>query len=287
MGIHDREYLRDDAPGFGSLNPSAAPWGVCQKLIAITIVVFIAQLMVPIIEPWLILSPQLLMQGHVWSLLTYAFLHNPLDILHLLFNMMMLYFFGRQLESMYGGREFATFYCASAIFAGLCYLAWGQFINSPAPIMGASGATMAVVLLFALHFPRQQVLMFGVFPIEMRWLATLIILFDMLPVLNQLSGGVDNSHIAHMAHLGGVLFAFLYYKTGIRLSRWTSFGNSSVGSMLQSRPKLKIFREETPEDLDQKVDQILAKVSQHGEASLTRQERQILTRASEKYKNRR
>src|SRR5437588_11517544 len=107
MGIYDRDYYRGDGPGFlGSLT-SRAP--VCKWLIFINVVVFFVQLATlerdpatnriiegrlgPVTEA-LDLNPQAVLQGQVWRLLTHAFLHSPMDIWHLVFNMLFLWWMG-------------------------------------------------------------------------------------------------------------------------------------------------------------------------------------------------
>ncbi|MCG6156802.1 rhomboid family intramembrane serine protease [Rubinisphaera margarita] len=258
-------------------------WPVWKKLILITVIAFVGQLFFPLVNIWFDLASEAVLQGQIWRLLTYAFLHDPGNLFHLLFNMLLIYFFGRRLESMYGSREFGLFYCAAAIFAGLCYVAWSMAMADLTPAVGASGAAVALVFLYALHFPREQVMLWGLIAVQMRWLAGFILLVDLLPVLSELGGRGSTDQIAHMAHLGGILFAFLYFKFRLRLAPLTtSFGSSGA----RRNPKLKIYRDEDPQVMEQEVDRILQKIAEKGEASLTSKERKTLTQASERYKNR-
>lgn len=291
MGIENRDYFRDDeqrrGPG-GYGGSSAGSWPVWQKLLAITGVAFVIQLLIPSFTDWFELAPDaVIYYGQVWRLLTYAFLHNPLQIFHILFNMLLLFFFGRRLESMYGGREFAWFYCISAIFAGICFLGFGLYFRDLTPVIGASGAVMAVTILYALHFPRERILLWGLIAVEMRWLAAFILILDLHPVLLQLSGNGFPDQVAHTAHLGGALFAWIYYSNKLRLSTWTRSVEDAVKTRTaQQRTKLKIYREESEADLEGEVDRILQKIQDHGEASLSDRERKTLQQASQKYKNR-
>ena len=93
-------------------------------------------------------------QGQVWRLLTHAFCHDRYGVFHILFNMLFLYWFGCTLESMYGSREFLLFYLAAAVFAGLAFVGLDLYTGSRIPGIGASGAVMAVTMLYAMHFPR-------------------------------------------------------------------------------------------------------------------------------------
>src|SRR5690348_15134834 len=115
MGIYDREYYRRDGSSFFS---SLAQRGqVCNWLIGINVVVFIAQLVTnrpgpglgPVTELFILSTPKV-MQGEVWRLLTYAFLHDPTIWQHIVFNMLFLYWFGKDVEDLYGPREFLLFY---------------------------------------------------------------------------------------------------------------------------------------------------------------------------------
>lgn len=290
MGIEDREYYRDEErgrPAFGSTGNVGA-WPVWQRLVALTFIVFVLQLLFRPLTSWFSLSADtVFLQGQVWRLLTYAFLHSPTSIFHILFNMLLLYVFGRRLESMYGSREFAWYYCVSAIFAGLCFLAFDLYFRNLASAIGASGAVIAVTILYALHFPRERIWIWGLIAVEMRWVAAFIIIIDLHPVLMQLGGGVNSDGVAHTAHLGGALFAWVYYRNGLRLSRWMEWTGKLTGSLRRSRgPRLKVYRGAPQEDLDDEVDRILAKIQEHGEASLTNKERATLKKASERYKQR-
>lgn len=299
MGIHDREYLRDDdGPG------NAAGPSMVARLVGATVVVFVLQLVLTsrpegavggparsLLVEWGALRTSDVLHGQVWRLVTYAFLHDPQSLFHLVLNMFVLWMFGRPLESRYGRREFLLLYLAAAFFAGLCHLGLSLALRTDASVVGASGATLAVFTLFALQDLRRPVHIWGLFAIEIRWALAAYVLLDLIPVLSQLSrrgGGADG--IAHAAHLGGMAFATLYFKRGWRLERiWNAaaarfaprsgpFANSS-----RARPDLRVY-EPTKEELDARVDALLDKIRDHGEPSLTAQEREFLRLAGERYK---
>ncbi len=321
MGIYSRDYVRDSAGGPGPrYGGSSAP--VCKTLILINIAVFIAQLLVTrvppelvqeiqrieretgqrvstrglpresIVEEWFELDPyKTVYRGQVWRLLTHAFCHSRTDLWHIVFNMLYLWWFGARLESMYGSREFRFFYLTAAVVAGLGFVAFGLFMHDLTPAIGASGAVMAVVMLFGLHFPRERVYIWGVLPIEVRWLVAFFVIVDLHPVLFSLAYGAPSADgVAHSAHLGGLAFGWLYKKQHWQLSHTWDRLIAALGIARRRKRAGRHVRlyepPAEPVDLDAKVDAILEKIHQSGEASLTDEEREILRRASRQYRQR-
>ncbi len=289
MGIHDRDYYRKEPAGYSG-NPmnNAKSWPVWQKIIALTAGVFVLQLLFqPVVTEWLGLYDGAILKGQIWRFLTYAFAHDIDDIFHILFNMLILYFFGRRLESMYGAKEFGLLYCAAAIFSGLFIILLDLYLGDRSFTIGASGAVLAVSMIYTLHFPREVIRIWGIIPIEMRWLMGFILIYNLYPLLNQLGGRGDSARISYAGHIGGALFGYLYYKFHWRISRLTdSFSRKGSFKFPRRGPKLKIYSGESSENLDAEVDRILQKINEKGEASLTNKERKTLKTASEQYKNR-
>jgi membrane associated rhomboid family serine protease len=273
---------------------------ICRWLIAVNVAVFIVQILTLRNEDggatgWFLLRPDRVF-GHfeIWRLVTYAFCHAPRDPLHVLFNMWFLWMMGSQVEPIYGPREFLRFYLTAAVFAALCYLGFGFIVSRPAPMYGASGAVMAVTMLCALYYPTQKILVLFVFPLELRWLVALYAFYDAYPLIQEIGGEGAMSQVAHAAHLGGLLYGYLYKKFDLRFTRL--MGGPGGGFFSQwlrrlpvgRRAKVRLYEppadRSRPVDMDQKVDEILAKISAHGEASLTDSEREILKEASRRYK---
>src|SRR5438128_760578 len=160
MGIYDRDYYRREGPSF--LGSFASRALVCKWLIAINIALFVVQIVTlprdpitgrliyinnqPVMGEFtnaLSLQPDKVVQdGQVWRLLTHAFLHS-LSPLHILFNMLLLWMLGNELEEMYGPREFLALYLASAVFAGVCLTLHGLMMPYRISGIGASGAVSA------------------------------------------------------------------------------------------------------------------------------------------------
>ena len=289
MGIENREYLRDEYDSASPFRrPSARPMTVI--LVVVTVAVFVLQLLTSrgaassLAQNWLSLDfGHVVFQGQIWRLLTYAFCHDQSNLLHIVFNMMVLYSIGGVLRQVIGDREFLWFYLVAAVFAGICSLVFYRLLNISAEIIGASGATMAVFCLVAMHYPRQKVLLMGVIPIEMRWLLACFVAFDTLPIL---MGGAGSSKVAHAAHLGGLLFGFLYVRSHMNLTRWWDRFAGRIAMNRRNKGKLKLFAPPAggESNLDAQMDPILEKISREGEASLTARERNILIQASRKLK---
>lgn len=291
MGIENREYLRSE---FEQEAPrrSSAPSSMVVKVMIVTALVFLFQLFTTgadkgsaVTQSLQLTSGDLYFRGQIWRLLTYALCHSTSSPFHILFNMATLYWVGSVAIRLTGDREFLWFYVVSAVFSGICSVVFYSLIGMSPSIIGASGAVNAVFCLVAMHYPRLQVLFLGVFPVEMRWLLAGFCAADLLPILG---GRSDVSQVAHSAHLGGLLFGFLYFRWQMRLTRWWDDFAGRISRRRRAR-NLKIFAPSTaPEsDLDQQVDRILEKISREGEASLTSRERNILTQASRKLRKER
>jgi membrane associated rhomboid family serine protease len=286
MGIYDRDYYRPEEPGY---HVSIASWSLTTKIVIVNVAVYLLQLLAkqqPGDMGWL--GGTFALDANWWTqpwtffqLLTYGFLHSPDYIWHIVFNMLVLWFFGRELEARYSRKEFLLFYLAGIVVAGLIwsgvqYFYWG----SRATCLGASGGVAAVVVLFAFNFPRREVLLWFVIPMPMWALAMFWVATDIYGAINQ------SSNIGYEAHLGGAAFALAYYKLGWRLGGGMPSG-LGWPSMRRS-PNLRVHRPEgaPDEDLESRVDQILTKIQEQGLDSLTRKERQILEKAGQKYKER-
>jgi membrane associated rhomboid family serine protease len=242
---------------------------------------------ISIVNEWLGLQTSKVLRGQVWRLVTCSFCHDWESLFHILINMLGLFWFGVTLESMLGGREFLLFYLAGAVAASLAHMGLDIALGSDVMAVGASGAVMAVLMLYAIHYPRNTIRFFWFFPLEVRWVVMLYIIFDLHPVLLALAGNVSYyDRVAHAAHLGGLAFGFVYWKFELNLERWwDKLPKLRAPSLGSARPSGGPARRRSPErQMEDEVDAILAKISVSGEASLTDQERRTLQKASERYK---
>jgi membrane associated rhomboid family serine protease len=242
-----------------------------------------------VVQDWLQLDPKKTVEGgQLWRLLTCAFCHDRLAIWHILFNMLLLYWFGTRLERMYGGREFLLFYLAAAVCGSLAYVGLAYYTGSNTPAIGASGAVMGVMMLYVIFYPNETILLFWFIPTPLWIVLSLYVLYDLHPVLLALAGDKMFTGVAHAGHLGGLAFGFLYWKFNLRLE--TLFGRK-VRRWPRREPRplpareILPFRE--PDPLSERVDEVLQKISEQGKESLTDEERDVLIRASEKFRGKR
>ncbi|MEP3480695.1 MAG: rhomboid family intramembrane serine protease [Fuerstiella sp.] len=293
MGLENRDYLKDEKSRYSSgYSSGGAAQSVCKLLIMINIAVYVLQLFSNgLVEKWFVMDTPAVLSGQVWRLLTYGFLHGANDLLHILLNMLLLWWFGPRLESIYGSREFLTFYLISIVLAAIAYLSLDLVTGDPVSMLGASGGVMAVLTLYACHFPRQVIYVMFVIPVELRWAVGLYALFDLHPLIMELQGKGTVDNVAHAAHLGGMLFGYLYYKKGFRLDRFSQ-GLTSWWKVKRSGFKVVSAEDHAVTDrrvqkLEAEMDILLAKISKDGEASLSRSERKTLENVSRELRSRR
>ena len=136
-----------------------------------------------------------------WQLVSYAFLH----LAHIFFNMFGVYMFGSVLEQLFGTRWYVALYFVSVVTAGVAQLIVSGLMNSPYPTLGASGGVFGLLLAFGMYFPRRRImLIFPPIPME-AWL--FVTLYGGLELFLGVTG--TQAGVAHFAHLGGMLGAFL------------------------------------------------------------------------------
>jgi hypothetical protein len=197
--------------------------------------------------------------------------------------MVTLWFFGRPVEERYGGREFLSFFLIAIMFAGLVWLvselAAYQGLVPNHTMLGASGGVAAVLILFAMNYPHQTVLFMFFIPMKMWVLAVILVTVDALGFIHGSQG------VAFSAHLGGAAFGYLYYRWGGRIENWLPSG--SFVKRLKPGPKLRVHDPEQVDAEEQRMDEILKKIQDHGQDSLTRGERRFLEKESRKYQQRR
>ncbi|MBN2218318.1 MAG: rhomboid family intramembrane serine protease [Pirellulales bacterium] len=289
MGIYDRDYYRNEPAGFQLRGPRT----MIGWIILINVIVFLADgLITPeshgicdtlACRPGTLLKPWLW-----WQFLTYGFTHSPFsyDPWHIVFNMAGLWFLGPPVEQRYGSREFLRFYLAAIVLCGVLGSAAGLLSPSPdwRPLVGASGAVVAVVLLFIVNYPRQTLLLFFVLPVPAWLVGVLLIVMNMFG-----HAGYLDANVAYGVHLVGIGFALAYFYFGGNLGRLT---DRVSFEWLKRRHGLRVHRpdpDQRPSDerLAREVDRILQKIHEQGEASLTKKERRTLEAASREYQKHR
>lgn len=160
------------------------------------------------------LVPGLVVRGWIWQLGTYMFLHSPQDLFHILFNMLLLWMFGGELERHWGSRAFLRYYLVCGVGGGVFATVMGFLPggNPAIPTIGASGAIFGLLIAYGIVFSERTVLFMMIFPMKARTMAIIMFAVTFFYTVSQPSGG-----IAHIAHLGGAVVGFLYLKRAWRI----------------------------------------------------------------------
>jgi membrane associated rhomboid family serine protease len=139
-----------------------------------------------------------------WQLVSYGFMHSQVTLMHIIFNMLMLWMFGRDLENIMGPRRFVTYYMTCVIGAGIVQLIVGAVQGGGAATVGASGGVFGILLAYGMAFPnRRLMLIFPPIPMKAKYFVIMLGLFELFIGFSGASPG-----IANFAHLGGMLFGF-------------------------------------------------------------------------------
>jgi len=314
MGLLDRDYYRDDRGGY-FMN-----WlrhGRVSKILAAAyIALFLIQIATsrgsgsftepntgPVTET-LNLQAEAVLKGQVWRLLTYGFLHTTDSLWYIAFNVVLLYYFGREVEERMGWRAFLFYYLLSIVAAGLAFVGTTMLglngTNKQTVFVGATGAITAVLVLLACQQPGYRLNLFYVLPAPV-WVFVLLNLGVDAWMMLVDRPVTDGRRMALALHFGGAVMASLYF---LRTARFSGLVRRTRGTMTR-QPPLRIHEEDEPveeepeeravavaasrerdEHLEAQLDAVLAKVAQHGKQSLTPSEHAILQRAAEIYRKR-
>jgi membrane associated rhomboid family serine protease len=148
--------------------------------------------------PWLVLR-----RGFLWQPATYLFLHGGL--LHLGFNLLVLWMFGGELERVWGKRTFLRYFFLCGIGAAACVILLTP--SSPIPTIGASGALYGILLAYGLLFPERQIFLWFLLPIRAKHF---VLVLGALTFYSTLT--LPGSSVSHVAHLGGLVVGYLYLR---------------------------------------------------------------------------
>jgi membrane associated rhomboid family serine protease len=232
-----------------------------------------------------------------WTIITYAFAHDLTGILHILFNMLALYWFGRVFVEYLGGDKLIAVYVLGALFGGSFYLlAYNTipfFVQQSDQIqigmVGASAAVDAIVVATAVLLPNYTFFMLLIGPVKIKYIAAIVVFLSLLGTVGSNAGG-------NIAHLGGALVGFVYIKqlqAGVNWGLWITVTIDWFKDLFKSKPKVKVtYRGEdkiskkpstpTSKASQVEIDAILDKISDRGYESLTKEEKEKLFNASKK-----
>jgi membrane associated rhomboid family serine protease len=290
MGIHDREYYRDEQQGFHFSSPKS----MVIVLIIINVAIFIIDAFSGPTEDggrnlssFMALSTDVVQKPwNFYKVITCGFAHTPANIRiwHVVGNMFVLFMLGRSVEDKYGSGEFLRIYLTALIIASVGWLVVQLAQGTAATMYGASGAVSAIVMLFVLNFPHQKLLIWGIVPMPVWLFGVIVVVSDILLAFN------PNSHVAWEAHMAGLAFgaAYFYFNWNLHWMDVQWIRNlTSRAKTSYKRRHLKIHRPpgEDPQ-LKAEADRILEKMHNEGEASLTKKERKTLEKYSKMLRQR-
>ena len=197
--------------------PPAVKW-----IMIVTVAIwFIGQVLlegylgVPLTEYFSLQPGQVLFDYSVWQLVTYIFLHSQTQVTHIVFNMLMLWFMGAELETRWGTKSFVMYYIINGVGAALIYILgvalYAYFSGSQRAlaiqVVGASGSLFALMLAYGWLFGDRIIYFFMVFPMKARYF---VMILGFIQVSSLLTTGVAGGEVAHLAHLGGIISGIVY-----------------------------------------------------------------------------
>lgn len=247
------------------------------KLIAVVFIISLSILIAKIVnvdlyksilEQFALFSDFKIFNYRIWQFLTYSFLHA--DLMHLVFNMFMLYFFSQLFFTFFNTKQFFRAYFLGGIAAGIFYFLIANLVGFQSFVVGASGAVMAVFFTVVGYNPnmRVQLIIFG--NVAIYFIAIVFLCFDFFQLFFDNAGG-------HLAHIGGSLFGFMYGKWlggSVILTKKKPKVKSKLRTIHTINNSVKINTEDTI--VQKKIDVILDKISKSGYDSLTTEEKEFL-----------
>lgn len=282
MGIYDRDYYRDATRGslwLRATAPVTLAIMICN--VGMFAVCAIAEGTGSELRHAMVLDAAAIFQrGEIWRLVTTVFWHD--GVWHVAWNMLFLWWFGRELEMIYGSGEFFAFYLLAGFVASItsALVAWVR--HSMVPGVGASAAITAVLVVYALYYPRQPINFYGLFPVEMRWFVAIYLASDAFVLIRE---GTAPQSLAQVGHLAAATYAFLFKRLDLRFGRIFSVPvPSRVG---RSRDRAPVAESIDGRASDDELDAVLEKLYHKGRQSLTPEEEAVLQKASVRFRARR
>ena len=232
-----------------------------------------------------------------WTLLTYMFMHDLSGILHILFNMLIMYWFGKLFVEYLGSDKLVAVYLLGGIAGGVTYLLayntipfYVDQLGTFSGMVGASASVNAIVVATATLVPNYTFFLLFIGPVRIKYIAAFFVFLSFLGSVGDNAGG-------NLAHLGGALMGFVYMKqlhAGMNWGGWITVTIEWFKDLFKEKPKVKVsYRKERstssrPAATDktsytqEEIDRILDKISEGGYESLTKDEKEKLFNASKK-----
>jgi membrane associated rhomboid family serine protease len=220
-----------------------------------------------------------------WTLITHLFVHSGL--MHILFNMMTLYFTYQLFNQRFDDKRFLNVYFVSGFAGALMFLLsvnlfplFSENAHSQTAV-GASAAVMGVLIAICTYRPQDEVMLFGAFRLKLQWMALIFVLLDLISIRGGNEGG-------HLAHLGGALFGFFWainIKKGIDIAAFFNKAQAIFSWKPKRKSTIKVVHKRAKTDDDynldkrqkqKRIDDILDKISRSGYDSLSKEEKALL-----------
>ena len=228
-----------------------------------------------------------------WTIITYMFTH--FNLWHILFNMLMLYWFGRIFMQYLTAKQLLSTYMLGGLAGAVLYIV---FINGfpglreylGGSMLGASASIMAIVVAISFYVPNYTIYLFFLGPVKLKYIAIAFVIIDVLMIASDNAGG-------NIAHLGGAIYGFWFIsrlKNGKDIGNWLNKLLDKIVLLFKPRPKLNVtYRKATKHVKDEEynrskvnqqkeIDRILDKIAKAGYESLTKSEKETLFKMSNK-----
>lgn len=199
------------------------------------------------------LVPERVISGFwIWQPFTYMFMHAS-GVFHILFNMLVLWWFGAELEGRWGFKFFLTYYLVCGVGAGIIYLIGttlyayisGNPLGMMTPLVGASGATYGLLLAYGLLFGERVIYFMMLFPMKAKYFTLIIGAVELVTMMDSASG----TQVANLAHLGGLFVGFIFLNF---VARYRAGQRSSASSKRGRKLKLVVDNERESKPSDSK-----------------------------------
>lgn len=224
-----------------------------------------------------------------WTIFSYMFLHQ--DFLHILFNMLWLYWFGQIFLHYFDNKKLLSVYLVGGLAGAFVYILTFNIFPVFADILpvsyalGASASVIAIVIAVSVYAPNHTIYLLFFGPVKLKYIALVTIIIDVISIASTNAGG-------HLAHLGGALFGYFYimqFKKGRNITRLFDRFMDFIFSIFKPRPKIKVTYKRPVDDFEYnkskaqkqaEIDKILDKIAKSGYESLSKQEKETLFKNS-------
>lgn len=288
--LSDRPYMRGDYPR----NETSAVTWLISAVVAVVVLQYVFLRVFhgnPQLERLLMLTTDGIRSGKIWTLFTYSFLHSTSNLLHVVANLLGLYFLGRVLQPVLGSKRLMWLYSGAVITGGLLWVAthWG----GAGAAIGATAGVLGLLVVFACLYPNRPMtfLLFFVLPVTLKpkHVAIGLLIFELLGFFfYEIMGAVSpfGSSIAYSAHLGGMLAGWLFFRYVHESPESTASARDDIEPPRWFRKTAKAVPEPVyqvdvtrREDLRAEIDRILDKINSEGFGALTADEKRLLDEA--------